>query len=233
MKRAAIPELLDSDAGTPSEIAASLSDLNRINRWFGGIATTDFLVGQVARELGLRSLSLLEVAAGAGTVPEAVAAALALAGIQVEVTLLDRAATHLTNGNRRVVAADALALPFSDGSFDLVSCSLFIHHLPPDEVVRFVNEGLRVCRAAVLINDLIRHPAHLGLVYAGMPLYRSRITRHDAPASVRQAYTLDEMNDMLRRSEASRVEISRHFLFRMGVIVWKSTLGAKQEPCTI
>jgi hypothetical protein len=114
-----------------------------------------------------------------------------------------------------------------------VSCSLFIHHLPPDEVVRFVNEGLRVCRAAVLINDLIRHPAHLGLVYAGMPLYRSRITRHDAPASVRQAYTLDEMNDMLRRSEASRVEISRHFLFRMGVIVWKSTLGAKQEPCTI
>ena len=233
MKRAAIPELLDSDAGTPSDIAASLSDLNRINRWFGGIATTDFLVGQVARELGLRSLSLLEVAAGVGTVPEAVAAALALAGIQVEVTLLDRAATHLTNGNPRVVAADALALPFSDGSFDLVSCSLFIHHLPPDEVVRFVNEGLRVCRAAVLINDLIRHPAHLGLVYAGMPLYRSRITRHDAPASVRQAYTLDEMNDMLRRSEASRVEISRHFLFRMGVIVWKSTLGAKQEPCTI
>jgi ubiquinone/menaquinone biosynthesis C-methylase UbiE len=175
----------------------------------------------------------LEVAAGAGTVPEAVAAAVAQTGIQVEVTLLDRAATHLTNGNRRVVAGDALALPFSDGSFDLVSCSLFVHHLPPDEVVRFVNEGLRVCRAAVLINDLIRHPAHLGLVFAGMPLYRSRITRHDAPASVRQAYTLDEMNDMLQRSQASRVEISRHFLFRMGVIAWKSALGAKQEPCTI
>jgi ubiquinone/menaquinone biosynthesis C-methylase UbiE len=227
MKRAIIPELLDSDAGTPSEIAASLSDLNRINRWFGGIATTRSLVEQVAREQGTRELSLLEVAAGSGAVPVAVRVGLAQSGIQVEVTLLDRAATHLKNGNWRAVAADALALPFSDNSFDLVSCSLFVHHLTPDDVVRFVNEGLRVCRAAVMINDLVRHPTHLGLVYAGMPLYRSRLTRHDAPASVRQAYTVDEMKDMLRKSKVARVGITRHFLFRMGVIAWKNVPGKK------
>jgi ubiquinone/menaquinone biosynthesis C-methylase UbiE len=227
MKRTAIPELLDSDAGTPSEIDASLSDLNRINRWFGGIATTQSLVGHVARELGSKSLSMLEVAAGAGTVPAAVATALAGSGIQIEVTLLDRAASHLKNGNRRAVAGDALALPFSDRSFDLVSSTLFVHHLTPDEVVRFANEGLRVCRAAVVVNDLVRHPTHLGLVYAGMPLYRSRITRHDAPASVWQAYTVKEMEDMLRKSNAARVEITRHLLFRMGVIAWKSAPGAK------
>jgi ubiquinone/menaquinone biosynthesis C-methylase UbiE len=222
MKRTVIPELLDSDAGTPSEIATSLSDLNRINRWFGGIATTQSLVVRVARGLGVRSISLLEVAAGAGAVPAAVVAALAETGIQIEVTLLDRAASHLKNGNRRAVAGDALALPFSDASFDLVSCSLFVHHLAPDEVLQFVNESLRVCRAAVVINDLVRHPAHLGLVYAGMPLYRSRLTRHDAPASVRQAYTVNEMEDMLQKSKAARVQITRRFLFRMGVIAWKS-----------
>jgi len=214
--------LLDSDAGTPSEIGASLSDLNGINRRFGGIATTRFLVDQVIRKLGVKSMSLLDVAAGAGTVPAAVAMALAQDGVELEVTLLDRASSHLKNGNRRAVAGDALALPFSDGSFDLVGSTLFVHHLAPDEVVRFVNEGLRVCRAAILVNDLIRHPAHLGLVYAGMPLYRSRLTRHDAPASVRQAYTVSEMADILRRSRAARVEITRHFLFRMGVIAWKA-----------
>jgi ubiquinone/menaquinone biosynthesis C-methylase UbiE len=222
MKRTVIPELLDSDAGSPSEIATSLSDLNRINRWFGGTATTEFLVEQVARDLGARSLSLLEVAAGAGAVPAAVSAALAEAGIRLEVTALDRAASHLKDGNHRAVVGDALALPFADSSFDLVSSSLFVHHLSPDEAVRFVNESLRVCRAAVVINDLIRHPAHLGLVYAGTPLYRSRLTRHDAPASVRQAYTVNEMAHMLRKSKAARVEITRHFLFRMGVIAWKS-----------
>jgi ubiquinone/menaquinone biosynthesis C-methylase UbiE len=227
MKRTVTPELLDSDDGTPSEIAASLADLNGINRRFGGIATTRFLVERVAQQLGTTSLSLLEVAAGAGTVPAAVAAALAQTGIRIEVTLLDRAASHLKKGNGRSIAGDALALPFSDRSFDLVSSSLFVHHLAPDEVVRFVNEGLRVCRAALLINDLTRSFVHLGLVYAGMPMFRSRLTRHDAPASVRQAYTANEMEGMLRKSTAAGIEITRHFLFRMGVIAWKNSPVAK------
>jgi hypothetical protein len=59
------------------------------------------------------------------------------------------------------------------------------------------------------------------MVYAGWPLYHSRLTRHDAPASVRQAYTIPEMQDMLRETAASRIEITRHYLFRMGVIAWK------------
>ncbi len=72
-----------------------------------------------------------------------------------------------------------------------------------------------------LINDLVRHPLHLSLVFAGMPLYHSRITRHDAPASVRQAYTPAEIETLLAQSSAARVEIHRHYLFRMGVIAWK------------
>ena len=119
------------------------------------------------------------------------------------------------------MAGDALALPFRDASFDLVSCNLFAHHLSPEAIVEFATEALRVCRVAVLINDLVREPLHLSLVYAGLPLYRSRLTRHDAPASVRQAYTPDEMRDLLARTSAARVEIHRHYLFRMGVIAWK------------
>ncbi|HEV2717420.1 MAG TPA: methyltransferase domain-containing protein, partial [Terriglobales bacterium] len=145
---------------------------------------------------------------------------LAQDGVKVEITLLDRARSHLRNGHR-AVAGDALALPFRDGSFDVVSCGLFAHHLGPPDLVRFVNEGLRVCRGAVLINDLVRCWPHLAAVYAGMPLYRSRLTRHDAPASVRQAYTVDEMRALLGQTRASRVEIHRRYLFRMGVIVWR------------
>jgi hypothetical protein len=81
---------------------------------------------------------------------------------------------------------------------------------------------MRVCRKAVLINDLIRSPVHLLLIYAGFPLYRSRLTRHDAPASVRQAYTPREMQEMLAQTPAKHIEISRHYLYRMGVIAWKS-----------
>lgn len=220
MKRVPTAELLDTDCGTAAEVAASIGDLRMINRWFGGISTTAAMIQHVARAAQRPSLSLLEVAAGSGYVPETARSQLQLRGVELQVTLLDRATSHLRNGNR-AVAGDALALPFQDGSFDLLSCNLFAHHLSPTELVLFVDEALRVCRVAVLINDLVRHPLHMALVYAGLPLYRSRLTRHDAPASVRQAYTPKEMKTMLAQTSAARLEIHRHYLYRMGVIAWK------------
>jgi hypothetical protein len=104
-----------------------------------------------------------------------------------------------------------------------VSCSLFAHHLEPDDVRRFVLEGLRVCRQAVLINDLIRSRLHLWLVYAGFPSFRSRLTRHDAPASVRRAHTVKEMQNLLASIPGTRLEVSKHHLYRMGVLVWKES----------
>jgi ubiquinone/menaquinone biosynthesis C-methylase UbiE len=228
MKRAVIAELLDTDSGTPAEVATSLADLRRINRWFGGITTTQAMIEYVAHQLNARSLSLLEVAAGSGDVPRIAKERLKARGIQLEITLLDRASSHLksamtNNGSstNRAVGGDATALPFPDNSFDLVDCGLFTHHLTPEQVVKFVNEGLRVCRTAVLINDLVRHLLHLSFVYAGLPLYRSRLTRHDAPASVRQAYTIEEMLGLLGKTKATRSRIQRYYLFRMGVIAWK------------
>jgi ubiquinone/menaquinone biosynthesis C-methylase UbiE len=224
MKRVVIPELLDTDSGTLAEIAAALSDIRQINRWFGGIATTQSMIAQVVRKHGARSLSLLEVAAGAGYVPHAASAHMRKSGVRLQVTLLDRAHSHLKNGSGNgssAVAGDALALPFADGSFDLVSSCLFAHHLEPREFVQFVNEALRVGRTAVLINDLVRDPIHLALAYASLALYRSRFNRHDAPASVRRAYTLKEMHEMLGQTRAAKVEIERRPMFRMGAIAWK------------
>ena len=39
MDRIVIPELLDTDAGTPREVEDSLADLKMINRYFGGHRT--------------------------------------------------------------------------------------------------------------------------------------------------------------------------------------------------
>lgn len=222
MRRRPTPELLDSDSGTADEIAASLQDLRWFNRWFGGIATSRKLIALAARRTGQRELSLLEVAGGDGFVPQMLNRGFESSGTRLHITLLDRAVSHLPrNGSMLKVAGDALTLPFRDSAFDLVSCSLFVHHLSPDQVVTFAHEALRVSKAAVLVNDLVRHPAHLALAYAGVPLYRSRITRHDAPASVRQAYTVREMRSFFREAGSVSVDAQRHYLFRMAVIAWK------------
>jgi hypothetical protein len=38
---------------------------------------------------------------------------------------------------------------------------------------------------------------------------------------VRQAYTPDEIRTLLEKSGAAKVEIQRHYLFRMAVTAWK------------
>ncbi len=222
MQRVNTQEILDSEACPPVEVEASLRDLCRINRWFGGVATTRKLIERVASATGNKHFSVLEVAAGFGEVSKIAGRQLERKGITLDVTDLDRVHTHLLRGNRAVVA-DALALPFQDCSFDLVSCSLFAHHLEPGELARFTDEALRVSRSAVLINDLVRHPLHVALVYAGFPLMRSYVSRFDGLASVRRAYVPDEMRQILSAAPAKRVEISSHFLFRMGVIAWKAS----------
>lgn len=221
MRRVVIPELLDADDGTPEEIRAAISDLRNINRWFGGVKTTRQLIETVVRASGAHNLSVLEVASGSGYVPLAVQSACAKS-TKLTLTFLDRAASHL-NGYRPSVAGEALSLPFSDRSFDVVSCCLFAHHLQEDELVTFGREAMRVCRMALVINDLRRSALHLAVAYAGLPLFRSRLTRHDAPVSVRRAYTLPEMVHTLSRVGAWPISVFRSYLFRMGVILWKRT----------
>lgn len=221
MKRKVIAELLDDDLGTPEEIASSLHDLRHINEWFGGTRTTISLVRRIVKETGQSELSLLEIGAGLGDVPLGAQRTLEEDGIGLRVTLLDRRWSHLPSNGIPSVSGDAMQLPFSDDSFDVISCSLFAHHFEPEALPCMVTEALRVCQQAVLINDLIRSRLHLALVYMGLPLFRSRVTWHDAPASVRRAYTLDEMKLLLTEVSAHRIDASRHFLFRMGILIWK------------
>ncbi len=232
MRRIDAPEILDSDACSPAEVQAALKTLGRINRWFGGVSTTEYLVECAAEVARRTTLSLLEVACGTGEVPLVARDRLARRGVSLRVTLLDRAHSHLEahrTSNRDqalripAVAANALALPFQDGAFDLVSCSLFAHHLAPQQLTFFVQEGLRVSRAALLINDLVRHPLHLALVYASFPIMGSRVAWLDGLTSVRRSYTPEEIRELISSSvkTAAKLHISRHYLFRMGAIVWK------------
>ncbi|MGI9103039.1 MAG: methyltransferase domain-containing protein [Terriglobales bacterium] len=219
MKRVVVPELLDTDEGTAAEVQQTLRELRRVNRWFGGISTTRSMLQRVVERTAARELTMLDVAAGSGDV--SLNAAAHVSGARVQVTLADRAGTHLPRNGTPEVVGDALALPFRDNSFDLVTCSLLVHHLEPAEIVRFVNDALRVARLAVLLNDLRRSPVHLGLMYAGFAVLHGRITRYDGVASVRRAYTAGELRGILRQTHGSKVELENHFLYRMGIIVWK------------
>jgi len=220
MKRVVIPELLDTDSGTPQEVADSLADLRMFNRRFGGVRATTELLREVAEQRRLKTISFLDVAGASGDVAMLASDALRKSGIELETVLLDRAQTHL---NRELpgVCGDALALPFPDNAFDVVGCSLFLHHLEPEQIVAFADEGLRVARHAFIVNDLVRNRLHWCFARLGSVIYKSRLTVHDAAASVLRAYIVNEMREILSRTNAARFDVKTFYFFRMGVIAWK------------
>jgi ubiquinone/menaquinone biosynthesis C-methylase UbiE len=235
MQRTDAPEFLDSDACSPADVQSALRVIASVNRRFGGVDTTRWMVERVAGKTGLKHISLLEVAAGLGELPEIIQQNLAPREISLDVTLLDLARSHLPKGNgattiqrksNQAIVANGLALPFIDGAFDLVSCNLFAHHLNPQQVKQLMRESLRVSRYAVLINDLVRNPLHLALVYASYPMMRHRVAWLDGLTSVRRAYVPAEIRQLITEEFPAegqpQIEISRHFLYRMGIIIWKT-----------
>ena len=118
------------------------------------------LVAQRAAELKPRHI--LETAAGTGVVTEQLHLALPEAEIvatDLNAPMLDQAARRLSASNVRFQPADAQALPFDDGGFDLVVCQFGIMFMPDKvkanlEARRVLREGGRYM---LVIWDRIEH----------------------------------------------------------------------------
>lgn len=224
MERVVEQELLDQDECTPREIDKALRSIARVNRRFGGDSLHARLLARaLAGVPNGRKPHILEAASGHATV---LRRALTRLGAAVQVTLLDRKIQHLPNPRDwpgemalSTMRGDALALPFPDASVDIVSCCLFLHHLDPPDVQRFIREATRVARVAVVINDLERSAAHYRLAQMHSLFDRSRLSRHDGPVSVRRAYTFRELAGMLALT-GCQFSLARAYLFRLGAVVW-------------
>jgi ubiquinone/menaquinone biosynthesis C-methylase UbiE len=225
MERVVEDEWLDHDRGTPAEIDAALDSVTLANQRFGGVRLHARLLHR-ALDCAPREQQphILEVASGRADVLQA---ALLRLAVPADVTLLDRSAVHLPDPRAwpaklpapSVVTGDALDLPFPDSSVDIVSCCLFLHHLEPPQVARYLEEAQRVARVAVIINDLERSAVHYRLALLNRAIDRSRISRHDGPVSVRRAYTYHELARMLTNTGRSFL-LKRAPLYRLGAILW-------------
>jgi SAM-dependent methyltransferase len=209
--RATGEELLDAGVPEP-EALKSLADLRFVNRVLGNFGT----LRRTVRELiaGTSRPLLLDVGCGSADVPARLAAE--LPGLRA--TGVDLKPLHLRGaaaGVRRVVA-DARALPFAAKSFDVVTASLFLHHFDAPEAVVVVRELLRLCRVAVVVNDLRRAlvPYAFGSATFRL-LFRSSVSVDDGLLSIRKGFTADELKGLIVRAGASRVTLRRSFPYRL------------------
>ncbi|HWW76758.1 MAG TPA: methyltransferase domain-containing protein, partial [Pyrinomonadaceae bacterium] len=112
--------------------------------------------------------------------------------------------------------ADALALPFADGAFDYVMCSLFTHHFPDDACVRVLREMSRVARRRVYCIDLHRHPvAYYFYTTIGRLLLHNRLVREDGALSILRAFRPRELRSLAERAGLPDSKVERRFPYRL------------------
>jgi SAM-dependent methyltransferase len=209
----------DLDAGLHAD---ALRGLARINRLSGSAGTLWPPVRDLARRLG-RPLRVLDVASGGGDVPLRLWEKSRGDGVPVELAGCDRSPTALAVARASAerlgapvefLERDALADELPTG-FDVVTCSLFLHHLTTDEAVGLLRKLRAAAAELVLVNDLRRSRAGLLLAHAACRLLsRSAVVRADGPRSVAAAFTLREAAGLAARAGWPWAAVRRRWPFR-------------------
>jgi ubiquinone/menaquinone biosynthesis C-methylase UbiE len=211
--RVEVEELLDEHDAPRADMERSLRDLRLINRYCGGTRIYRALVRRFA------PAAILDIGTGTSDLLEAVPDVRLRIGLDFKIDHL----LYERKGSRVLrVVGDAHQLPFRDGAVDLVTSAHFFHHFSPDENTQMLAEALRVVRKGVAVNDTRRHYAPLLFVLLlGALRLVGRITRFDAPASVRQGYTLREAREIAAKVGAPRWKVERMMPFRFAILLWR------------
>jgi hypothetical protein len=107
------------------------------------------------------------------------------------------------------------------GEYDVVACSLFLHHLQEESAVNFLIDMGRSARRLVLVNDLARGKrGHLLALAASRLLTRSEVVHNDALRSVEGAFTLHEARILADRAGLVGASVTRKWPFRY-LLAWE------------
>ena len=210
---------MDDPAADQELLRRSLAYLRRVNRLLGYTRST---LGHLRRFSAQwpanQTMTILDIATGAGDVPRAITQWAQRHRRKVRVVGIDlhaataRSAAAGSGGEAplRIVRGDALLLPFADGSFDYAVSSLFLHHLDDEQIVQALSEMSRVARRGVVVGDLLRHRrayAWINLLSA----FANPMVRHDGRVSVMQALSRQEILAMRDRAGVQYANYHHHF----------------------
>ena len=165
-------------------------------------------------------LRVLDLASGSGDVPIALAKRALRLGLALDVAGCDKSEVAMRlareNAARENVSVsfatcDVLNEPIPSGH-DVVTCSLFLHHLDESDACRFITQAASAARKLLLINDLVRSPAGYRLAWwASRLATRSAVVRHDGPVSVAAAFSLAEVRELAAAAGLDGAQLSRHW----------------------
>jgi 2-polyprenyl-3-methyl-5-hydroxy-6-metoxy-1,4-benzoquinol methylase len=193
------PELMDDPGLEAREHAAALRGLRAMNFASRTARTLWEPIRALGAVPGHPPVRVLDIATGSGDVPLGLLRLAAREGVPLTVDGCDCSERALEIARSSAGAEgtgffrlDAIHDPLP-GDYDVLMCSLFMHHLEEGDASGLLYKMRAAARRMVLVSDLRRTRAGLGLAWAASRLFsRSRVVRTDAILSVRAAYTIEE-----------------------------------------
>ena len=218
-------DLPDAD---PVLLEDDLRNLRTINRWFGGIrAVRRHLQALLGRVNGRSSTSVLDLATGSADHPLALVELGRRLGREIRVTAVDANPRMVDVSRRRtahepaitIVEGDIRTPIWDDQSFDVVLCSLALHHFSDEEAQEVVRTMVRLSRVGFIVNDLKRSRLAVGAAWCWTRVStRNPMTRNDAVVSVWRGFTASELGAMAVASGVRSFALHREPLFRLVLV---------------
>jgi SAM-dependent methyltransferase len=226
-----VPEIMDRPGNEEKLLRADLRVLEDINRLLGGYRIPLLYLRKFPDSLQTgKALTILDLATGAADVPRAIATWARAQSVKVEITAVDGNPEILRVAREnvadwpeiRVEQQNLLALPYPAASFDIVLCSLSLHHFSEADAVAILRSIDHIARGGWIINDLRRNRIAIGLSkIMAHTIITNPIARFDAPASCERAFTIAEWRAMATRAGMNHFTIRRHRFFRMALVGFK------------
>lgn len=221
-------ELLDLDQAPFEEVRDSLSDVRRVNRWLSGyrallVHVRPFLESHREK----RPFTLIDLATGSADQPVEVVKMARSMGVPIRVVAIDINRKMIDCAREQsadypeivFVQCDAICPPFREASFDLAVNNLALHHFPEDKAIAIIRSLHRLGRRGFIVNDLHRsRVAHASIFILTRLLTRNRLTRYDAPVSVMNAFTPQELAGLAREAAVGEFKVHRHFPYRLALV---------------
>ena len=227
------PEIMDQPGLSDDLHRQALAGLARTNTLAGSSRSLWKRIRRLRGPKGgdLAKLSLCDIASGAGDVAVSLCRRAKCDGVKLRVTGYDVSPVAVEEAQSRAATAgvaarfevrDVLTCPVESlGRFDVVTCSLFLHHLTGDDAVELLKRMAQMARRLVLVCDLRRD--RIGYTAAQVVTHlvsRSDVVHSDGPQSVAAAFTVGEARALAQRAGLAGAEVSRSWPFRY-LLAWE------------
>jgi SAM-dependent methyltransferase len=225
------PELMDQpglDQGAHRDALAGLRRINRLSR------TGRLAWSAIERLTALdpqRTWRVLDLASGGGDVAIDVARRALRRGRKVLVDACDISPFAVRYANARAAErrvenvqffrCDVLNEPWPEEGYDVVMCSLFMHHLDDETAVALLSRMAAAAKRLVVVNDLRRSAIGYLLAWLGCRLLtQSRVVHVDGPRSMEAAFSLEEIRKVVDRSGLKNVLVQPRWPCRF-LLQWR------------